>query len=155
MRHLERLWPLSPEMKVGAGAMLAMLLAIYGGYQAGHRAYIETGKRHEAQRKQHEQYLARWHRVAHLSADVRSAPRLEEQVSPPFSLVDFQRAGSRLTHWQPTETGGELSLEAPWHADPETFSRLTECGMRVVGFTLSTHDDALHFTLQLVRDDES
>lgn len=155
MRRLERLWPLSPTAKVGAGALLLMLLAMYGGYRVEHQAYVEAEKSREVWRKQHEQYLARWHHVAHLNADARSAPWLEEQDIPPFSPVDFQRADARLAHWQPSEVGGEISLDTPWHAVPGTFLRLAERGMRVVGFTLATHDDVLRFTLQLVRDDES
>ena len=155
MRHLERLWPLSPTAKAGAGALLLMLLAMYGGYRVEHQAYVEAGKSRDAWQKQHEQYLARWHRVAHLNADARSAPWLEEQEKPPFSPVDFQRSDARLAHWQPSEAGGEISLDTPWHAVPGTFLRLAERGMRVVDFTLATHDDVLRFTLQLVRDDES
>lgn len=155
MRHLERLWPLSPAAKVGVGALLAMLLAMYGGYRVGHLAYVEARKSHEAWLKQHEQYLARWHRVANLNADVRSTPWLQAQATPPFSPVDLQQAGARLAHWQPTKAGGEISLETSWHAVPDTFSRLAERGVRVVSFTLATHDDALRFTLQLVNDDES
>ncbi|MFP5594541.1 hypothetical protein [Kluyvera sp. 142486] len=155
MRHLERLWPLSLTAKVGAGALLLMLLAMYGGYRVEHQAYVEAGKSRDVWQKQHEQYLARWHRVAHLNADARSAPWLEEQDIPPFSPVDFQRSDARLAHWQPSEAGGEISLDTPWYAVPGIFLRLAERGMRVVGFTLATHDDVLRFTLQLVRDDES
>lgn len=155
MRRLERLWPLSPTAKVGAGALLLMLVAMYGGYRVEHQAYVEAGKSREAWQKQHEQYLAHWHRVAHLNAGVRATPWLEEQDIPPFSPVGFQQNGARLAHWQPSVAGGEISLDTPWHAVPGTFLRLAERGMRVTGFTLATHDDVLRFTLQLVRDDES
>lgn len=155
MRHLENLWPLSPTAKVGAGALLLMLVAMYGGYRVEHQAYVESVKSREAWRKQHKQYLAHWHRVAHLNADVRATPWLEEPNIPPFSPVSVQQTGARLTHWRPSEVGGEISLDMPWHAVPGTFLQLAERGMRVAGFTLATHDDALRFTLQLVRDNES
>ena len=44
MRRLERLWPLSPTAKVGAGALLLMLVAMYGGYRVEHQAYVEAGR---------------------------------------------------------------------------------------------------------------
>ena len=48
-----------------------------------------------------------------------------------------------------------MSLETPWQSVPSTFPLLAERGMQVTAFVLMAHNDALRFTLQLVRDDES
>lgn len=155
MPFLERIGRLSPVIQVRAGALLAILLAVYGGYLSGHQAYLDAEQRRGAQLTQHRQYLAILQRVMRTKAEMLSTPRLDEKNTLPFTPVDFQRAGARLTGWQPTDAGGEMSLETPWQSVPSTFPLLAERGMQVTAFVLMAHNDALRLTLQLVRDDES
>lgn len=155
MPSLELIRRLSPLIKVKAGACLAILLAVYGGYLAGHQAYRDAEQRRGAQLTQHQQYLFISQRFMRTRAEMLSTPRLDEKNTLPFTPADFQRAGARLTGWQPTDAGGEMSLETPWQSVPSTFPLLAERGMQVKAFVLMTHNDALRFTLQLVRNDES
>lgn len=155
MSSLECIKRLSPVIKVRMGAFLAILLAAYGGYLAGHQAYRDAEQRRSAQLAQHQKYLAILQRVMRTRAEMLSTPVLGEKNTLPFTPADFQRAGAHLTGWQPTDAGGEMSLETPWQSVPSTFPLLTERGMRVTAFVLMAHNDALRFTLQLVRNDES
>ena len=155
MPFLERIRRLSPVIKVRAGALMAILLAVYGGYLAGHQAYLDAKQRRGAQLTQHRQYMAILQRVMRTKAEILSMPRVDEKNTIPFTPVDFQRAGARLTGWQPTDAGGEMSLETPWQSVPSTFPLLAERGIQVTAFGLMPHNDTLRFTLQLVRNDES
>lgn len=155
MPFLERIRRLSPVMKVRAGALLAILLAVYGGFLAGHQAYLDAEQRRGTRLTQHRQYLAILQRVMRTKAEMLSTPRLGEKNTLPFTPADFQRAGAHLTGWKPMDAGGEMSLETPWQSVPATFLLLAERGMQVEAFVLMPHNDALRFTLQLVRNDES
>ena len=77
---------------------------------------------------------------------------VEARGGQPFSPLDFQADGTRLVHWKPLQSGGELTLDADWQAIPAVFSRLMKRDVQVSAFAISPHDAGLRLHMQLEQE---
>ena len=74
---------------------------------------------------------------------------VEARGGQPFSPLDFQADGTRLVHWKPLQSGGELTLDAEWQAIPELFSRLAQQDVQIAAFAIAPQGTALRLQLEL------
>lgn len=84
----------------------------------------------------------------------RQAVSVKAQVAQPFSPLDFQAQGTRLVHWKPLQSGGELTLDADWQTIPALFSRLAQQDVWVTAFSLAPQGTALRLRAQLEHEHE-
>lgn len=74
---------------------------------------------------------------------------VEARVVQPFSPLDFQADGTRLVHWKPLQSGGELTLDADWQVIPAVFSFLAQRDVQIAAFTISPQDAGLRLHMEL------
>jgi len=144
---------ISPVVTVKGCACFAILLGIYASYLVGHQAYHRALKSHIAWRAEQVHSVENWQRIMSLHAEVQHGLLQGEKPVMAFSPAHFQHQGVRLVSWVPSDSGGEMSLEAPWQQVPPLFLMLAERSMQVVDFSLRAEKEALSLTFQLVRHD--
>lgn len=144
---------ISPAGAVKGCACFAILLGIYVSYQVGHQAYHRALKSHVSWRAERAHSVESWRRIMPLQAEVQHGMLQGERPGIAFSPAHFQHQSVRLVSWVPSDSGGEMSLEAPWQQVPPLFLMLAERSMQVVDFSLRAEKEALSLTFQLVRHD--
>ncbi|KFC04729.1 PilO family type IV pilus biogenesis protein [Trabulsiella guamensis ATCC 49490] len=139
MRQLPERWcDATPFTRCGFWLGVVLLLTIIGGYclpRSG--GTLNTATPHR-----------QWQTLRALQMQVGQHQKTPS-AAVSFSPLDFQRDGTRLLRWQPTETGGEMVLDTQWVDVPSLFPRLAERNMQVVAFSLHPVNGRLQLTLQL------
>lgn len=125
-------------------ALMVMLCLLYPLRQ-------EWNVQREELRQQHAANQAQWRNLYQLVTPADPTLWANDENTMPFSALDFQTPLSRLTHWQPSAQGGEMTLKPAWDSVPALFVRLAERGMQVNSFSLRLEDAELMLTLQLER----
>lgn len=91
----------------------------------------------------------RWLNLYQIVRSMNAQPVVSVLPMSPFSPLSFQVPNVKLLHWQPSTSGGELAITAPWEAIPSLFAYLAERGMAVRAFSLKAENHTRILTLAL------